>query len=75
LGDRQEIVVTFRPVPHLPFGDGPVASDVLRLGLDPEFDAHLYHQSKHGTRKRAPIGKAEEFVAHMLAQEPARLDV
>jgi glucose-6-phosphate 1-dehydrogenase len=34
--DRQEIVVTFRPVPHLPFGDGPVTPDVLRLGLDPD---------------------------------------
>jgi hypothetical protein len=46
-----------------------------RLGLDPEFDEHLYHQAKHGTRKRAPLGKAEEFVAHMLAQDPPRKDV
>lgn len=40
-----------------------------RLGLDPEFDAHLWRQSKHGPYRRAPIGKAEEFVAHMLAME------
>ncbi|HVL85604.1 MAG TPA: glucose-6-phosphate dehydrogenase [Pseudonocardia sp.] len=34
--DRQEVVVTFRPVPHQPFGGGPVAPDVLRLTLDPD---------------------------------------
>jgi glucose-6-phosphate 1-dehydrogenase len=35
--DRTEIVVRFRPVPHLPFGDDqPVAPDVLRLVLDPD---------------------------------------
>ena len=40
-----------------------------RLGLDPEYDAHISRQSKHGITTRAPIGKAEEFVANMLAQE------
>lgn len=40
-----------------------------RLGLDAEYESHLYHQGKHGTRTRAPIGPAETFVAHMLAEE------
>ena len=42
-----------------------------RMGLDAEYEDHIYHQSKHGVRERAPRGIAEEFVAHMLAQENA----
>ena len=38
-----------------------------RKGLDPEYEAHLYHQSKHGVSERKPNGAAEEFVAHLLA--------
>ena len=33
--DRREIVVRFRPVPHLPFAD-EAEPDVLRLSLDPD---------------------------------------
>lgn len=40
-----------------------------RLGLDSEYEAHLMLQSKHGTSTRAPRTKAEEFVAHMLADK------
>ncbi len=38
-----------------------------RLGLDAEYQPHLYRQSKHGTYTRAPCGTAEEFVAALLA--------
>jgi len=34
--DRKEVVVHFRPVPHLPFGHGAAAPNQLRFGLDPE---------------------------------------
>jgi glucose-6-phosphate 1-dehydrogenase len=34
--DRQEIVVRFRPVPHLPFLDAEPEPDVLRLSLSPD---------------------------------------
>ena len=35
--DRKEVVVRFRPVPHLPFGyDAEPAPNLLRFGLDPE---------------------------------------
>jgi len=37
--DRHEVVLTFRPVPHLPFGDGGAAEvepGVLRLRLEPD---------------------------------------
>lgn len=34
--DRQEIVLRFRPVPHLPFGGAAPEPDVLRLCLDPD---------------------------------------
>ncbi|WP_409329475.1 glucose-6-phosphate dehydrogenase [Trujillonella humicola] len=34
--DRQEIVVRFRPVPHLPFLDAEPEPDVLRLTLSPD---------------------------------------
>ncbi|MER6004960.1 glucose-6-phosphate dehydrogenase [Nonomuraea angiospora] len=35
--DRKEVAVRFRPVPHLPFGDGEQgAPNVLRFGLEPE---------------------------------------
>ena len=34
--DRQEIVVRFRPVPHLPFADAEPEPDVLRLSLAPD---------------------------------------
>jgi glucose-6-phosphate 1-dehydrogenase len=34
--DRKEVAVRFRPVPHLPFGAGEAAPNVLRFGLDPE---------------------------------------
>ena len=35
--DRKEVVVHFRPVPHLPFGHGGEARpNLLRFGLDPE---------------------------------------
>ena len=40
-----------------------------RKGLDAEYEAHLYRQDKHGVRERAPLGKAEEFVAHILADK------
>jgi hypothetical protein len=40
-----------------------------RLGIDAWYDDHLYFQSKHGIRERAPIGKGEEFIAHMLADK------
>ncbi len=33
---RREIVVRFKPVPHLPFGDQQPEPDVLRLRLDPD---------------------------------------
>jgi glucose-6-phosphate 1-dehydrogenase len=33
---RNEIVVRFRPVPHLPFEKGPTAANVLRLRLNPD---------------------------------------
>ena len=36
-GDRQEVVITFRPVPHLPFpSTDPVPSNTLRLALKPD---------------------------------------
>ena len=34
--DRREIVITFRPVPHLAFTDEQPRPDVLRLRLDPD---------------------------------------
>lgn len=34
--DRHEIVLHFRPVPHLPFGDEKPEPDVLRLRMDPD---------------------------------------
>ena len=34
--DRQEIVIRFRPVPHLPFVDAEPEPDVLRLSLSPD---------------------------------------
>jgi len=35
--DRKEVVVHFRPVPHLPFANGAEAPpNILRFGLDPE---------------------------------------
>ncbi len=34
--DRQEIVIRFRPVPHLPFLDAEPEPDVLRLSLSPD---------------------------------------
>ncbi|HEY2508304.1 MAG TPA: glucose-6-phosphate dehydrogenase [Streptosporangiaceae bacterium] len=34
--DRKEVVVRFRPVPHLPLGEGDAAPNQLRFGLDPE---------------------------------------
>jgi glucose-6-phosphate 1-dehydrogenase len=36
--DRKEVVIHFRPVPHLPFGDiiGDAAPNQLSFGLDPE---------------------------------------
>ena len=34
--DRHEIVLRFRPVPHLAFGGGAPEPDVLRLRLDPD---------------------------------------
>jgi glucose-6-phosphate 1-dehydrogenase len=35
--DRKEVVVHFRPVPHLPFANGVEAEpNILRFGLDPE---------------------------------------
>jgi glucose-6-phosphate 1-dehydrogenase len=35
--DRKEVVVHFRPVPHLPFANGAEAQpNILRFGLDPE---------------------------------------
>ena len=34
--DRHEIVLRFRPVPHLAFGGGTPEPDVLRLRLDPD---------------------------------------
>jgi len=40
-----------------------------RKGLDSEYEAHLYHQSKHGVRTRAPQGIEEEFIANILAEE------
>lgn len=40
-----------------------------RRGMDPEYEAHLYRQDKHGVRTRAPIGPAETFVAEMQAME------
>ena len=43
-----------------------------RLGLDPEYEAHLGRQSKHGVRTRAPIGAREQFVASMLAERGAK---
>jgi hypothetical protein len=39
-----------------------------RLGLDSEYEDHIYHQSKHGIRTRAPLSSAEKFVAHLLAE-------
>lgn len=38
-----------------------------RKGIDADYDAHLYRQSKHGTYTRAPQGIVEEFVAHVQA--------
>lgn len=38
-----------------------------RLGIDPEYEAHLMHQSKHGTAQRAPRGKREELAAIVLS--------
>ena len=35
-GDRHEIVLRFRPVPHLAFADEDPEPDVLRLRLDPD---------------------------------------
>ncbi|MCI2420589.1 glucose-6-phosphate dehydrogenase [Saccharopolyspora sp. K220] len=36
-GDRKEVAVHFRPVPHLPFGhSGEALPNALRFGLDPE---------------------------------------
>jgi len=36
-GDRKEVAVRFRPVPHLPFGHtGEELPNVLRFGLEPE---------------------------------------
>lgn len=40
-----------------------------RKGFDPEFEEHIYHQSKHGVSRRAPIGAAEIFVATIQAEE------
>ncbi len=34
--DRQEIAIWFKPVPHLPFGNGRPQPDVLRLRFDPD---------------------------------------
>jgi glucose-6-phosphate 1-dehydrogenase len=34
--DRQEILIRFRPVPHLPFLDAEPEPDVLRLSLSPD---------------------------------------
>ncbi|NEK59671.1 glucose-6-phosphate dehydrogenase [Geodermatophilus sabuli] len=34
--DRQEMVIRFKPVPHLAFGDGAAEPDVLRLTFDPD---------------------------------------
>jgi hypothetical protein len=39
-----------------------------RLGMDEEYEAHLYHQSKHGVITRGPIGPRETFVAQMLSE-------
>jgi len=36
-GDRQEVVITFKPVPHLAFlASGPVRPNTLRLALQPD---------------------------------------
>ena len=35
-GDRREVVVRFRPVPHLPFAGAQPEPDVLRLRMDPD---------------------------------------
>jgi glucose-6-phosphate 1-dehydrogenase len=42
-GRRKEAVVRFRPVPHLPFGDGEAepAANELRIGLDGPYDLVL----------------------------------
>jgi hypothetical protein len=40
-----------------------------RKGFDAEFEAHKFDQDKHGIRERGPIGKDEEFIAHMLADK------
>lgn len=39
-----------------------------RRGLDPEYEAHIMRQSKHGTYTRAPLNFRERVIATLLAE-------
>ncbi|MER7500638.1 glucose-6-phosphate dehydrogenase [Nonomuraea pusilla] len=54
--DRKEVAVRFRPVPHLPFGDGEQAApNVLRFGLEPESMTLALTGIGPGGRALAPL--------------------
>lgn len=44
-----------------------------RLGIDQEYEKHIYHQSKHGTSTREPRDTLEKFVAHFLASNGGKI--
>src|SRR6516225_9791724 len=54
--DRKQVVVRFRPVPHLPFGhSGDVLPNVLRFGLEPEGLSLDLMGTGRGARTLAPL--------------------
>ena len=64
--DRKQVVVRFRPVPHLPFGhSGDVLPNVLRFGLEPEGLSLDLMGTGRGARTLAPL----ELTAQMAPAE------
>ena len=64
--DRKEVMVRFRPVPHLPFGhSGDVLPNALRFGLDPESLSLDLMGTGSGARTLAPL----ELTAQMAPPE------
>lgn len=65
--ERKEVIVRFRPVPHLAFGqDAQPGADVLRLGLDP--DRLGLELAVNGPGEPFSLGRAE-LTATLAPQE------
>ena len=64
--DRKQVVVHFRPVPHLPFWGVSAAPDVLRFGLEPESLALELSSLGPWTGRLQPLTLAAEMKAPEL---------